>query len=175
MEIIRACEGDPILAAAALTVARTSLLMRARFPADERYERAFAVLRHEAVWIAVQGEAVRGVLLLRDHGRPPFVLGPANLIYGWFRVLRHQILETITSGRAVHVASFWTAPQLRGQGLGAAMLRAALPDDVKVTLFARSGREAFYGRHGFLKGGSLRMRLIGRISGMSPMHRPVAV
>lgn len=175
VEVIKAREGDPIVAAAALMVARTSLLMRARFPADERYERAFAVLQHEAVWIAVEGEVVRGVLVMRNHGRSPFSLGPARLTYGWFRVWRHQILESITSGRAVHIAAFWTAPELRGQGLGTAMLQAALPDNARVTLFARPGREAFYSRHGFRNGGSLRMRLIGRISGMSPMHRPVAV
>jgi len=172
IEVISPSKGDPILAAAALKVARTSLSKRARFPADKRFEQAFSILRHDAVWIAVEGEVVRGVLVLRKHGRNPFVLNHAKQIYGRFRVLRHLLIDSISSGRSVHVASFWTAPELRGQGLGAAMLKAALPQDAKVTLHARPGREAFYRRHGFRDGGSWRMRLIGRIAGMSPMHRP---
>ena len=172
IEIRRPLDGDPILAAVALQVARTRLLMRARFPADERFEQAFTDLRHDSVWVALQGEEVRGVLLLRNQGRDPFVLSRAKRIYGPFLVLRHQLLEYITSGRSVHVASFWTAPVLRGEGLGAAMLKAALPQDAKVTLHARPGREAFYRRHGFLDGGSWRMRLVGRIAGLSPMYRP---
>jgi GNAT superfamily N-acetyltransferase len=144
---------------------------RARFPSDERYEQAFAVLRPEAVWVAVENEVVLGVLLLRDHGRDPFDLSPAKRLYGRLRVLRHQIVEAVSSGRAVHVASFWSAPHLRGQGIGAAMLLAALPDNAEVTLLARPGRETFYRRHGFCDGGSWRLRLIGRIAGLSPMHR----
>lgn len=172
IEIRRPTEGDPILAAVALKVARTRLLMRARFPADERYEQAFTELRHDSVWVALQGEEVLGVLLLRNYGRDPFVLNRAKQIYGPFRVLRHQLLEYITSGRSVHVSSFWTAPDLRGKGLGAAMLTAALPQGAKITLHARPGREVFYRRHGFQDGGSWRMRLIGRIAGLAPMHRP---
>lgn len=163
--------GDPMLAAAAIAAARSRLSVRARFPADDRYGRAFADLRPGAAWVAVDGGVLRGVLLIRDHGRDPYDPAPAARLYGPLLMLRHRMAEAISSGPALHVAAFWTAPEARGQGIGSALL-AALPDTAPITLLARPGREDFYRRHGFREGGPWRLRLIGRIAGMAPMHRP---
>lgn len=169
IEIIRPKAGDPLLGAAAIAAARSRLSVRARFPAD-RYAQAFGDLRPGAAWVAVDGGVLRGVLLIRDHGRDPYDLAPARRLYGPLRMLRHRMAEAMSSGPALHIAAFWTAPEARGQGIGSALL-AALPDG-DITLLARPGREGFYRRHGFQDGGPWRLRLIGRIAGMAPMHRP---
>jgi GNAT superfamily N-acetyltransferase len=163
--------GDPMLAAASVAAARSRLSVRARFPADDRYAQAFGMLRPGAAFVVAEGGVLRGVLLLRDHGRDPYDLAPVLCLYGMLRLLRHRVAEAVSSGPTLHIAAFWTAPDARGQGIGSALL-AALPDDALITLLARPGREGFYRRHGFGDGGPWRLRLIGRLAGMAPMYRP---
>jgi GNAT superfamily N-acetyltransferase len=175
--IQRPAPGAPLAAAAAAAAARSRLSLRRMFPSDARYRQAFAALNPGQCLVVAEGDAVRGVLLARIDGRDAFALSGAQFsgLYGMLGLLRLALtrtVESLTSGPATHISAFWVDPAHRGGGIGAALLtRLTATTPAEITLLARPGRTAFYAPHGFAIGGPTRLRLIGRLIGMTAMRR----
>jgi GNAT superfamily N-acetyltransferase len=177
IQIQRPAPGSALAAAAAQAAARSRLSLRRLFPRDPRFAQAFAALSPGHCFVAAQGGALRGVLLMRIEGRDAFALSGARLVrlygpMGRLRLALVRVAEALTAGPATHVSAFWVDPAHRGRGIGAALLSALTRETpAEITLLARPGREGFYARHGFAPGGPARLRLIGPLIGMTAMRR----
>ena len=178
----RPAASSQLLTDAALALARSRLSVRARLPDDPRWEGLFTRLRPGDCWAAEGAEGAEGLLGALAVGRgggDAFALRAADwtAAYGPLRgrllLARHRAAERLAAGPACHLAAFWVRPEARGAGIGAALLAALCrAEDGPITLLARPGREGFYRRHGFREGGPWRLRLVGRIAGMTAMERP---
>ena len=152
--------------------------VRRMFPDDERYFKAFNLVRLGDIAASFQGRRVTGVLLIHRSGRDVFdvsgktfrrLYGPVK---GTFLYWRYFIAHKLTRAGNFYLASIWVGKRARNSGTGSKLLRAATSQlGGKWTVLARNEHaERFFARHGFQRRRGLHARILSRVTGRIPME-----
>lgn len=162
----------------ARVAARTRTLFRVAFRFDHRYYRAFGKIRPGQSIAVYQGQRVVGLLQFRVNGLEPFVTSRDQFLRLWGPIVgrlrwgAYRALQSFGENQDVYVEALWVSPKVRGGIVGALLVKKMMEiSPAPISALARARLAKMLMRHGFVRRRDLRSRVIGLLSGLTPIYQ----